>query len=159
LGRSATAATTTAARAATKALFIDTTLSRILLSPRWYFRPLFPGDQGSDVALVQRKLGASITRTMDDSTVALVRGYQRLHGLPITGVVDGITAAELGQSATYGLVPQWWQPTLDEQGLREALHIRGFVSLEDAIRRFQSAHGHYPTGELSEALAIEIGEA
>jgi len=131
----------------------------VLLGPRWFHRTLYNGDQGSDVALVQRKLGASITKTMDDSTVALVRGFQRLHGLPITGVVDLLTAVELGENATYGLVPTWFQPVLDESLLREALHIRSFVSLEDAIRRFQSAHGHYPDGVLTEALAIEIGDA
>jgi peptidoglycan hydrolase-like protein with peptidoglycan-binding domain len=128
------------------------------MMPRWFHRTLYSGDQGSDVALVQRKLGASITKTMDDSTVALVRGFQRQRSLPITGVVDHPTAVELGESATYGLVPQWYQPTLDEVGLRDALHIRGFVSLDDAIRRFQSAHGHYPDGLMTEALAIEIGD-
>lgn len=129
------------------------------MSPRWHFRDLYPGDQGSDVALVQRKLGASITKTMDDSTVALVRGFQRLHGVPITGVVDRVTASALGENATYGLVPEWYQPTLNEALLREALHIRSHVSLEDAIRRFQSAHNHYPDGVMTEALAIEIGDA
>lgn len=125
----------------------------------WFHRTIFPGDQGADVATVQRILGMALTKEMDSETVARVRGLQRVHSLPITGVIDTPTALAVGESATYGLVPTWFQPSLiDETGLREALHIRVGVNLDDAVRRFQSARGHYPTGVVDERLAIEIGE-
>lgn len=127
--------------------------------PHWHFRILYPGDSGSDVGVVQVKVGAYPTRVMDETTVALVRGFQRVHNLPITGTVDHTTAQALGENTEYGLVPKWWQPPLiDEVGLRDALHIRAGVGLDDAVRRFQSSHGMYPDGEMTERLAIIIGD-
>lgn len=126
------------------------------MTPHWFYRDLFRGDDGPDVTVVAVRLGVAGC-DMNETLVALVRGFQRVHSLPITGVVDHATAMVIGESATYGLVPQWFQP-YDELGLRIALHIRPGVNLDDAVRRFQSSHGHYPTGLVTEALAIEIGE-
>lgn len=124
----------------------------------WYYRDLYPDDWGNDVSVVAVKLG-STERSMTPDLIARVRGAQRAHHLPVTGVVDRTTADALGESATYGLTPLWFQDSLvDETGLRRALHIGPRVDLNDAVRRFQSAHGHYPTGEMTQSLALEIGD-
>lgn len=127
------------------------------MTPHWWYRDLYYGDSGQDVRVVQLKLGAALTGTMDGDTLALIRGFQRSQGLETIGVVDHSTAVSLGEPATYGLVPTWYT-TGNMEGLRVALHVSPWVGLDDSIRRFQSAHGHFPTGELSEQLAIEIGD-
>lgn len=124
----------------------------------WFYRDLYEGDSGADVGVVAVKLG-SADHSMTAELTARVRGAQRHQGLPVTGIVDRATAEALGESAAYGLVPRWFQDSLiDETGLRLALHISSYADLQDAIRRFQSAHHRYPTGDMDESLAVEIGE-
>lgn len=126
--------------------------------PHWFHREIFVHDQGADVRTVQRILCATPTGEMNDETLARVRGFQRAHGLGVTGFVDLQTARVLGEPTTYGLLPGWFGPPIDDTALRVALHIYSHSDLETAIRRFQSAHGHYPDGILTEALAREIGD-
>lgn len=126
--------------------------------PAWYHREIYAEDSGPDVSVVQRKLGTTSTGHMNAETVARVRGFQRVHALPITGLIDLDTARALGESATYGLAPVWLGPPIDYVGLRKALHLSPWEDLEAAIRRFQSSRNHYPTGELTDQLALEIGD-
>lgn len=128
------------------------------MHPQWWHRDVFSDDSGPDVVVVQRKLGTQSTGHMNAESVARVRGFQRANGLPVTGVIDLDTAKALGESATYGLAPVWLGPPIDYDGLRKALHLSPWEDLPAAIRRFQSAHNHYPTGELSDQLALEIGD-
>jgi peptidoglycan hydrolase-like protein with peptidoglycan-binding domain len=96
------------------------------------------------------KLGLSYT-TPWEALSAVLRGWQRLQGLPVTGELDEPTVALLGPRSTQGLVPLWW-PHDAERVIRER------VGDEQAVRRFQSAHRMTPTGHADEALAIELGD-
>jgi len=128
------------------------------------------GDSGGDVRLVQRKLHAGTSGTYDRATEARVRGFQRHRGLLVTGVVDASTADALGESIRQGMIPDWYFRDLapGDQGIdvarvRELLgltdgHVVFDAHLEVALRRFQSAHGLYPTGVISEQDAIVIGD-
>lgn len=138
-------------------LILSVRLRLVLVFPSWFWRELWTGDTGSDVAVVALKLG-STTRAMDDELLARVRGFQRAQHLPVTGIVDLATARALGESATYGLTPQWFGPPIDYEGLRRALRCSPWDDLDSAIRRFQSAHRHEPDGVVTELLATEIGD-
>lgn len=45
------------------------------------------------VRIAQRALGLTPTGELDEPTQASLRGVQRLHGAPVTGVLDRHTAA------------------------------------------------------------------
>ena len=142
----------------------------VVMTPSWFTRVLALGDSGGDVELVQRKLHASTSGTYDTATEARVRGFQKYHGLLVTGVVDASTADVLGESIRHGMIPDWYFRDLapGDQGIdvarvRELLGLSpGRVvfdtHLEVALRRFQSAHGLISTGVISEQDAIVIGD-
>lgn len=67
------------------------------MSPSWFVRPLGLGDQGEDVRTVQLLLKAEPTGVFDDQTRAKVRGYQTLHQITRSGLVDETTAIYLGE--------------------------------------------------------------
>ncbi|MEW1959816.1 hypothetical protein [Kineococcus sp. NPDC059986] len=96
------------------------------------------------------KLGLSYS-TPWETLSAVLRGWQRLHGLAVTGELDEPTVALLGPPATYGLVPLWW-PHKAEQVVADR------VGDEQAVRRWQSAHRMEPTGICDEQMAIELGD-
>lgn len=130
------------------------------MTPRWYHRDLEDGFTGLDVEVVQRKVGAPVTRTYDADTATRVRGLQRLKGLPMTGTVDEGTADALGESARDGMGPEWFTRTLrlwdegdDVRSLRSALGFtdtdnRYDPDTEAAVRRHQSANDLPLTGEV-----------
>jgi peptidoglycan hydrolase-like protein with peptidoglycan-binding domain len=63
--------------------------------PDWLPREIIlPGtDQDKEaVRLVQRVLRAEPTGLMDGNTLSSIRGFQRLHRLPVTGMLDKATA-------------------------------------------------------------------
>lgn len=63
--------------------------------PWWPGRPFGPHEKGWHVLRVQELLGVKPTGCMNGGTVRRVRGWQRLRGLPVTGIVDVHMATEL----------------------------------------------------------------
>ena len=125
-------------------------------APSWFYRDIFAGDTGKDVLAVQRLVGGLSTGVMDEDTIARVRGVQRAARSPVTGVVDADTALALGERATQGLVPEWFEAG-DLSVLPTLLRCREW-DVANALRRFQSHHHIYPTGEVDEATAIALGD-
>jgi len=66
-------------------------------TPSWFARDISLGAVGREVETVQLLLKLPKTGRLDEATVRAVRGWQRLHGLPSTGVVDASTAGTLGE--------------------------------------------------------------
>lgn len=126
--------------------------------PAWYHRELSLGDEGEDVLIVQKKLGAGLTGVYDDATAARVRGLEKTMGRrKQRGTVDETVAAELGEKATVGQVPDWYGTPQQEQRLRVILKLSMLEPIEDGVRRFQSANGLPLTGEVDEELAVLLG--
>lgn len=63
--------------------------------PWWPGRPFGPHEKGWHVSVLQEKLGVKPTGCMNPGTVKRVRGWQRLRGWPVTGIVDVNMACEL----------------------------------------------------------------
>jgi len=61
----------------------------------WFKRILTVGSTGADVELVQRKLRGKVTGTYDRETMALVISAQQQGALPVTGMVDVVTASRI----------------------------------------------------------------
>lgn len=123
----------------------------------WYTRELSleaPPMHGQDVVRLQRLLRARLTGRYDEATAARVRGWQALHGLPVTGTVDTATASSIGAGATYGHLPEWYGTDAQERAVRTRLGATD----PDTIKRFQSAVRLPPTGTVDETTAIEIGD-
>lgn len=135
----------------------------------WYSRVLTLGMTGADVELVQRKLRSPVTGTYNAETASRVRGVQWADKLPVTGMVDSVTADRIGESVRTGLTPDWYTRELgmrsdgpDVQQLRAALglHNHGPYDqiVEATVRRFQSAH-HLPlTGRVCETDAVALSD-
>lgn len=139
------------------------------MTPTWFTHPLDEGDEGDDVAIVQRKLGAPMSGVMDLTTMALIRGYQRAHGLEQTGMVDALTAEHLGEKASAGTPPRWFRGplALGSQGLDVGalaltlglpLTPTFDATLTVAVRRFQASVGLPKTGELDLETAIALAD-
>ena len=137
------------------------------MTPGWFTRPLELGDTGPDVAVVQRRLGGDPTGVYDEDTQARVRGLQHREGLKETGMVNKATAKKVGERARKGLAPKWFSRTIrlwdegpDVRAARAAIGVsdddRWDPDAEAAARRWQSAQGLAPTGELNEEMAIAI---
>lgn len=139
--------------------------------PRWYTRPLTLGDRGEDVAIVQRKVGAPVTGVYDEETAARIRGVQMSNDFEPSEYLEEEVAELLGESATQGLVPEWYAGELNlndhspavcavrcRLGVPNKQHDRYDADVEAAVRRFQSGHGLPVTGVVDEATAIELGE-
>ena len=138
--------------------------------PAWFTRELVEGDGGDDVLIVQRKLGAPMTGVMDTTTTARVRGFQRKHGLEETGTVTKRTAKKVGDKASKGTAPDWFDHAMSEgcagedvAALRLALGQPNLPvyydnSLADAVRRFQAEVGLKPTGVCDEVTAVALAD-
>lgn len=72
-------------------------------TPAWWHEDLYMGMTSDAVDVVQTKLRAIRTGIYDEQTIVRVRGYQRLFGLPITGIVDQSTAELIGEAHWYPL--------------------------------------------------------
>lgn len=122
--------------------------------PSWFHRLLMPGAHGPDVLSLQRVLGAVCTGSLDDETMALLRGVQALSGLERTGLCDEATASRVGDTARRltGEPPTWYGT--DRQDAR----VVELVGDRDAVRRFQSDHGLRPSGIVDRRTALHIGE-
>lgn len=62
------------------------------LPPWWPGRPFGPHERGWHVREIQTLLSVPETGTYNKETVRRVRGVQRLHEIPVSGVVDARTA-------------------------------------------------------------------
>ena len=128
-------------------------------SPAWFHRTIALGDVGEDVLIVQKKLGAGLTGVFDDATAARVRGLEKTMGRrKQRGTVDEAVAAELGEKATAGQVPDWYGTPQQEQRLRVILKLSMLEPIGDGVRRFQSANGLPLTGVVDEDLAVRLGD-
>ena len=146
------------------------TLAKMLPLPHWYHRIVMVGDTGPDVRAIRTVLNLAPEGAYDERCAALVRGRQRMHSMPTDGHVGPQTARILGEPADYGQVPLWWQgrnlhygvkgQDVSEMGLRIDFWMGDTFgqSYENAVRRWESAHGHKPTGVFTEQYAIEVGD-
>lgn len=123
--------------------------------PAWFRRDLTVGDRGRDVVVVARKLGfPGDVFTVDHA--ALVRGMQRTLGLPVTGVVDELTAGAFGEAADVDLPPDWWHGVVAPSDPEYSVLTARFGLDESAVRRLQGSSGLRPTGLIDEALALVL---
>jgi len=123
-------------------------------TPVWYNRPIAEGDHGPDVAVVQRKMGLLPTGRADAVFTLVVRGYQRGVGTYPSGIVDDLTAIEMGEQEGFGLLPVWWTGPIsfDGQGYQHGLNLIGANGI-DGLKRFQGNHQLPPTGVIDETTA------
>lgn len=140
------------------------------MTPRWWYRDITLGDEGDDVLIVQRKVGAPMTGEYDGETAARVRGVQKKGKRKETGVVDQKTAEDLGPKADEGLVPEWFDgecapgcscPAVAQvRILLRQPNLPAYFDkdLEDAVRRFQSANGLDTTGVVDGATATLLAD-
>ena len=140
------------------------------MDPAWFTRELDEGDRGEDVLIVQRKLGAPMTGVMDASTMARIRGFQKKHGLEETGTMTKKTARKVGDKASKGQAPEWFDHEMSEgcagedvSALRIALgqpNLPDYFdnSLADAVRRFQAEVGIKPTGVVNKTTAVALAD-
>jgi len=128
------------------------------VTPAWFRRTLVKGASGPDVGAVQSILRCYPSGVMDEWTLAVVRGVQVAHGLPVTGRVDAETAAVIGprEREVREMPPEWFG---QEYATAEAAvrRILGAAD-EDTVRRFQSAHQLTVTGRVDAATAVAMGD-
>lgn len=140
--------------------------------PRWFRRIISEGMTGTDVDVVRRKLGFTDSGPYDRSVQERVVGLARRKHVVTEGDVTPEVATVLGESEAdkAGLTPEWYQHPIrymfqegeDVRALRGRLGLgtrdnRYDPDAEDAVRRFQSAHGLPSTGFVDEELAKRIG--
>ena len=123
-------------------------------TPVWYSHPIAEGNHGPDVAVVQRKMGLLPTGRADAAFTLVVRGYQQGVGMYPTGVVDELTAREMGEQEGFGLLPSWWTEPISPNGqhYQDALDLIGATDI-DGLKRFQGNHRLPPTGVIDETTA------
>lgn len=134
------------------------------MAPKWFWRDLAGGETGRDVDVVKRKLLVPSTGPVfDEATMAVVRGVQKVHGMPPTGVVDRDVAELIGESVEDALPHEWYHRVLkvgskgeDVAALHDLMHLpfgdRYGTETRLAVLRFQSEH-HLPlTGKVDKKL-------
>lgn len=138
--------------------------------PHWFYRIVQEGDTGHDVRTIRTMLSKAPEGPYDESMAALVRGHQKRAGIAPSGVVDGQTAAILGEPSTYGMIPTWWMGQTITYGttgtavlyLSRRLGVWPQLDYDDAldraIRRWEAARGYEPSGNFTEQYAIELGD-
>lgn len=127
------------------------------MTPLWWSVDLSVGDVGPGVGVVQRKLLLPATGVFDESTAVGVRGFQAAHGVPVTGVVDEVTAGLLGPQAADVLLPDWWPGVPLLPGEQGWVAVLGAGRDEAWLRRFQGQHGLSPDGVIDESTARLLG--
>ena len=123
-------------------------------TPVWYNRPIAEGNHGPDVAVVQRKMGLLPTGHADAALTLVIRGYQHGVGMYPTGIVDDLTAIEMGEQEGFGLLPVWWISSVHpgEQHYQHGLDLIGAADT-DGLKRFQGNHRLPTTGVIDETTA------
>lgn len=142
-------------------------------NPSWFTRDIHPGMTGRDVVALQALLGAKQSGVLDDETLVLVRGVQRLAKQKQTGVVDESTARAVGERerAKESLPPVWFTGELgcgDHDPVvpvvRNILQVPPLhqplfdCELCDAVKRFQGERGLKVTGRVDASTAVALGE-
>jgi murein L,D-transpeptidase YcbB/YkuD len=102
--------------------------------------------------VVARKLGLP-GDYFTETHAALVRGLQREHGLTPHGVVDASTAVVLGEAASAGLPPEWWDGDVAPSDPEYSRLSARFGVDEAAVRRLQGTNGLQPTGLIDRSTA------
>lgn len=115
-------------------------------------RMLRQGDQGADVADVQRRLGIPADGIFGPQTDAAVRAFQSAHGLSVDGIVGPQTRGALDGAAPAGGDPQIQQGSqgpavsaaqqlLNQHGA--SITVDGIFGpqTDAAVRDFQGSHG------------------
>jgi peptidoglycan hydrolase-like protein with peptidoglycan-binding domain len=138
--------------------------------PAWWSRELIDGEAGDDVLIVQRKLGVPMTGVYDHDTQTRVRGFQKKNGLEETGTMTKKTAAKVGDKASKGSAPEWFERDLSEgdtgldvSALRIAIgqpNLPDYYdnNLADAVRRFQAEVGIKPTGKADKKTVVALAD-
>ena len=141
-----------------------------MTEPAWFTRELADGDEGDDVLIVQRKLGIPMTGVYDQNTQTRVRGFQKKHGLEETGTMTKKTARKVGDKASKGSAPEWFERDLSEgdtgldvDALRIAIgqpNLPDYYDngLADAVRRFQAEVGIKPTGKADKKTVVALAD-
>lgn len=132
--------------------------------PNWYTRIVGPGSEGTDVAVVQGKLGITITGLFDEATGAALDNWLSAKAMDPIGMVDLDVANALGNAA----VKSWWfrrlylRPPFLLEGddvsfvqQRLGLPVSGRYCNETAkrVKGWQSSYGLRPTGDVDQATA------
>lgn len=68
------------------------------MTPTWYKRRIYAPtseEEHAAVKYVQRVLHCAETGELDPETVSHIRGFQRLFGLVVTGIIDDATAEQI----------------------------------------------------------------
>jgi peptidoglycan hydrolase-like protein with peptidoglycan-binding domain len=128
---------------------------------------------GPDVSVVRRKLGFPEDGPYDSAVQAKVRGMAGRVSIQSDGTVNEEVADLLGESAAASaeIDPRWFQRPIGlwDEG-PDIRVLNGLLGLgikddrytpetENAVKRFQSAHGLPTTGSVDSNLARLIGEA
>lgn len=132
--------------------------------PNWYTRIIGPGSEGSDVKIVQGKLGTTLTGIFDTATEIALAQWLHAKGMEDIGMVDLDVANALGNAAA----KSWWtrplsfRPPFLMEGpdvawvqQRLGIPVTGRYCNETAkrVRGWQSTHGLKPTGDIDQATA------
>lgn len=110
--------------------------------PQWYSEPLTP----HGVRVVQRKLLLAVTGVEDQAFFMALSGWQWHTGLPVTGWVDVVTAAALGESEEYATPPEWYTTNLEMDYLAVSRFLAQMGKDRGWLQRLQGTNGHEPTG-------------
>jgi murein L,D-transpeptidase YcbB/YkuD len=139
------------------------------VTPAWFRRELVEGDTGDDVLIVQRKLCVPMTGVMDQTTMSRIRGFQKKHGLEESGTMTQKTANKVGDKASKGQTPEWFDHELcegdsgdDVAELRKVLGLpagkKYDLDVANAVRRFQAEVGINTSGCVEEHTAVALAD-
>lgn len=132
--------------------------------PNWYTRIIGPGSQGTDVAVVQGKLGITVNSVFDADTEKALDNWLTAKSMEPIGMVDLDVANALGNAA----VKSWWYRRLYLRGpfllegddvshvqQRLGLPVSGRYCNETAkrVKGWQTAYGLKPTGDVDQSTA------
>lgn len=112
------------------------------MTPGWYRSPLT--EYGARVA--RRKLGLS-PDSSDTVFQMVVRGYQELKGLRVTGHLDEPTAAALGEAVEWGNPPGWWF---------DGMTVQDLAVDDDVVYRLQGRLGLKASNAIDANLAWHL---
>jgi hypothetical protein len=113
-----------------------------IVVPKWYSEPLSP----HGVRVVQRKLLLTVTGLEDQALFMALSGWQWHTGLPVTGRVDVVTAAALGESEEYATPPEWYTLNLFEDADAVDRFLAQMGKDRGWLLRLQGTNGHEPDG-------------
>lgn len=112
------------------------------MTPGWYRNPLTP--YGARVA--RRKLGLA-PDTSEQVFQMVVRGFQELRGLRVTGHLDEPTAAAMGEAVEWGSPPDWWF---------DGMTVQDLAVEADVVHRLQGRLGLKASNAIDAHLAWHL---